>query len=156
MSDQLQEQVIDEDEAIEEPQGEEEAIDWKSMARKHEREAKRNREAAAELERIKAERMTEAERLTARAEKAEAELAALEAERQRLSDAREVAKETDVPAELLSFCSDRERMEEFAALYASHVAHVPSAPRRQASRVVRDKEAPVENRDVFAEMMSNL
>lgn len=39
--------------------------DWKAMARKHEKEAKQNREAAKELAALKAKEQTEAERLAA-------------------------------------------------------------------------------------------
>lgn len=60
--------------------------DWKAMARKHEREAKANRAAAAELEKIRDKNRTAEEKATKaaqdaaeRAEKAEARAAVLEA-----------------------------------------------------------------------------
>ncbi|MFC9514385.1 hypothetical protein ACFTSD_01500 [Nocardiaceae bacterium NPDC056970] len=60
--------------------------DWKAMARKHEREAKANRAAAAELEMLKRAQMTDAEKQAAgakateeRASAAEARAAVLEA-----------------------------------------------------------------------------
>lgn len=156
MSDQHELNEAEEMESEDAPQGEhDDTTDWKAMARKHEREAKKNRDAAIELERLKAERMSEAERLQARAEKAERELAELAAEKERAKAAQEVSKETEVPAELLAFCSDREQMEAFAEIYKQS-AHVPSAPRKQQTRIVRGSETPVSNRDVFAEMAANI
>lgn len=154
MSELEQVEATEEVEATE-PQGEEQETDWKAEARKWEKYAKQNKEAAAELERIKQERMSESEKLQARAEKAERELAALSAERDRAQAAQEVSKASGVPAELLSFCADKERMEEFVQAYNA-VSKTPAAPRRPQSRAVHEGETPVSNRDVFAEMMQSL
>lgn len=159
MSEELKAEV----EQVEEqtPNGDE-AIDWEAKYRdavKHSREwerrSKENKEAAEELERLRTERMSESEKLQARAEKAEAELSRLNAENERTAAAREISAVSDVPLELLMFCSDREHMEQFAELYKQS-AHVSSAPKMQQSRVVRDTSTPTSNRDVFAEMAANL
>ena len=143
-------------EVEEEPQGAE--IDWKAESRKWEKRAKEHKEAAEELERIKAERMSETERLQARAEKAEAELSKLAKEKERAESAAEVAKKTSVPQDLLAFCADKEAMEAFAEVYNAHMAaeHVPAAPAARKSRIVRESNTPISNRDVFAEMVDNL
>lgn len=154
MDEELEQQQTEEVE-VDEPQGDETEIDWKAMARKHEKEAKRNRAAAEELEKLKQERMTESEKLAARAEKAEAELSRITAENERVAAAQEVAKTTGIALELLMFCKDKDAMERFAEVYRE-TSHVPSAPKKQSSRIVRDSETPASTRDVFAEMMQNL
>lgn len=60
-------------------------IDWKAMSRKHEAEAKKNRDAAAELEKIKASKRTAEEKAAKEAAdaKADAEAARAEAARER-------------------------------------------------------------------------
>lgn len=145
-------EVVQAEEA--EPQGEAPEVDWKAESRKWEKLAKRNKDAAAELEALKQSQLTEQEKMQARAEKAEAELSRLTAERDRMAAAREVSEESGVPSELLSFCKDRDAMEEFAEIFSRH-AHTPSAPKTQASRIVRDTNTPVSNRDTFAEMAAN-
>lgn len=144
------------------PNGEGEAVDWEAKyheaikhSREWERRSKENKDAADELERLRTERMSESEKLQARAEKAEAELSRISAENERTQAAREVSAVSDVPFELLMFCSDREHMEQFVELYKQN-SHVSSAPKMQKSRVVRDTSTPTSNRDVFAEMAANL
>lgn len=65
--------------------GENKDIDWKAMSRKHEAEAKKNRDAAAELEKIKAKNRTAEEKAAKEAAdaKADAEAARAEAARER-------------------------------------------------------------------------
>lgn len=155
MSETQQQAEAIENEATDEPQGEEETTDWKAEARKWEKYAKQNKDAAEELEKIKTERMSETEKMLARAEKAEAELSRISAENERVQAAQEVSKATEVPLELLMFCADKDHMEQFAKLYVSS-AHVPAAPKKQSSRVIRDNETPTSTRDVFAEMVSNI
>lgn len=151
MSDQQVEAT--QNEATEQPQGEPETTDWKAEARKWEARAKENKAAADELESIKAERMTESEKLTARAEKAEKELAALKSEAERTQAAHEVAASTGVPAELLLFCADREAMEKFAEAFKSSEPQVPSAPRAASSRISRGvPEAQLSNQERFAQL----
>ncbi|AUS31768.1 hypothetical protein C1M55_12055 [Rhodococcus qingshengii] len=60
-------------------------IDWKAMSRKHEAEAKKNRDAAAELEKIRASKRTAEEKAQKERDdaKAEAEAARAEAARER-------------------------------------------------------------------------
>lgn len=60
-------------------------IDWKAMSRKHEAEAKKNRDAAAELEKIKAKNRTAEEKAAKERDdaKADAEAARAEAARER-------------------------------------------------------------------------
>ena len=52
------------------PKADDDGTDWKAMARKHEREAKANRAAAAELEKIKAKNRSAEENATKAAEEA--------------------------------------------------------------------------------------
>jgi hypothetical protein len=65
--------------------GENKDIDWKAMSRKHEAEAKKNRDAAAELEKIRAKNRTAEEKAAKEAAdaKADAEAARAEAARER-------------------------------------------------------------------------
>lgn len=65
--------------------GENKDIDWKAMSRKHEAEAKKNRDAAAELEKIRASKRTAEEKAQKERDdaKAEAEAARAEAARER-------------------------------------------------------------------------
>lgn len=144
------------EEVAEEAQTTEDTTDWKAEARKWEARAKENKDAAAELEKIRQERMTESEKLQARAEKAEAELSRITAENERIQAAKEVSQSTEVPLDLLMFCSNKEAMEQFAQVYAQQNTQVHAAPKKQASRIVRDTETPTGTRDVFAEMMSNM
>ena len=122
--------------------------DMKRHARDWESKAKANKGAADELEKLKAEQMSEQEKAVARAEKAEAKLAKMEAEAQRAQDVAEVAEETGVPSTLLDFCTDREAMERFAAEYAK-ANPVHSAPRTGGASVVGEGAKP-SNGDVFA------
>lgn len=72
-----------------------------SHSREWEKRAKANASAAEELEKLKAEKLTETERATARAEKAEKELAALKHGAEVTSWKVAAAKETGVPVDLL-------------------------------------------------------
>lgn len=132
--------------------------DWKAEARKWEKYAKENKAAKDELDALKAERMSESEKLQARAEKAEAQLKELAAEKERVEMAAEVAKKADVPQDLLLFCKDKDAMDAFAEALAAHMQarQTHSAPQSRRSRIVRENETPTSNRDVFAEMAANL
>ena len=104
-----------EEAATEEPNGTEETVDYKAKyedvlkhSREWERKAKANKAAADELEKLKASQMSEEE-------KRDQEIAALKAENERYHMAEQkrgwveqVAKETGVPAEVLSLfeCAD--------------------------------------------------
>lgn len=136
-------------EVQEESHEESETTDWKAEARKWEARAKENKAAADELASIKAERMTESEKLTARAEKAEKELAALKAESERASAAQEISKETGVPVDLLMFCADKAAMEAFAEKFKE--SEPKAAPRVSGSRISKGvPEAAETARDMFA------
>lgn len=132
--------------------------DWKAEARKWEKYAKENKAAKDELDALKAERMSESEKLQARAEKAEARLKEFEAERERADAAAEVARKTEVPQELLMFCKDRDAMEAFATAFAAYAQgkQTHSAPQSRRQRIVRESDTPTSNRDIFAEMAANL
>lgn len=119
-----------------------------------EKKAKANQSAAEELERLKAEQMTEQEREKARADAAEAELAALKAEKERTDAAHRIASETGVPLDLLLYCTDEESMTDFAKKYASET-HVGSAPSAlSGKRIVRGNDKPAGDGEVFAEFAS--
>lgn len=127
----------------------------KAESRKWEARAKENKAAADELAALKAEQMTESEKLQARAEAAESELAQLKAESERTQAAAEIAAKEGVPLDLLLFCTDREHMEHFAETYKAANAAPPAAPKAMASRINRGvPEAQQDNREVFAEMLS--
>lgn len=139
------------EEATNEPQGAEETTDWKAEARKWEQRAKENKSAKDELEAIKQERMSESEKLQARAEAAEGELAALKAEAERTQAAQAIAAKTGVPMELLLFCGNADAMEQFAEKYNAENQAPPAAPKAQTSRISRGvPDAKEETRDTFA------
>ena len=128
-----------------EPHGTEEPIDWEArykeavaQSRKWEERAKANKERADEWDAA-----------TKRAESAEAELGKLRESAQHDADAKEVAKETGVPAHLLAFCADRESMEAFAKEYASD-SKPPAAAPAPDSRVIRGGKQSTATRDKFA------
>lgn len=132
--------------------------DWKAKyesMRTHSRDweklAKANQSAADELEKLKAAQMSEQEKANARADAAEAELAAIKAEQARVDAARRLSTETGVPFEMLMFCADEEAMTDFAKTYAqaTHVSSAPSA--LGGSRIVRGNDKPKDNGQLFAE-----
>lgn len=132
--------------------------DWKAEARKWEARAKKSQEAEKELERLKEAQMTEQERERARAERAEAELEALRAEKSRMEAAAEIADRDGIPAKLLAYCADKEAMEAFAADYrasAAETEHVRAAARSAGSRIVKGNEKPSSSA-VFAEIAGQL
>lgn len=138
----------------------EKPTDWQAKyeeMRQHSREweqrAKANKAAADELEQIKAAQMTEQEKLTARAEAAEAKLAELEAQTAHDTAAKQVAEETGVPMELLLFCTDETAMREFAGKYGD--TKPPAAPSAAAARIIRSNDEKRTNADVFAEFMKD-
>ena len=143
-------------EPVEEPQGAE--TDWEArykeaveQSRKWEARAKANKDKADRWDAYQQEGMSETERLTQRAEAAEAELQALRADAQRRTDAAEVSAETGVPTSLLLHCADRADMEAFAKEYASET-RVPTAPRAPETRIQRGDGAKATTADQFAEM----
>lgn len=137
----------------------EQATDWQAKyeamrqhAREWEKAAKANKGAADELEKLKAEQMTEQEKALARAEKAEKQLAELQAEQQRAEAVAEVSKATGVPTELLAFCADRDTMERFAQAYAQTLPETHAAGRTAGSALVNEGTKP-SNADTFARLV---
>jgi chromosome segregation ATPase len=113
-----------------------EATDWQAKyeaARAHSREwekkAKANKEAADELEKLKAEQMTEQEKAVKRAEKAEAELQALKAKAERAETVASVADKANVPAEVVGMLSGKDA-DELTAQIARLMKLLPAYPTR--------------------------
>ena len=127
----------------------EEETDWKAESRKWEARAKKNSAAAEELEKLKLAQMSEQEQLKARAEKAEARIAELEAEALRKATAQRLSAEKHIPIDLLLFCATEEDMERFAETYSAQ-PQTPSAPSAPASRIQRG-EGKRSNADIFSE-----
>lgn len=142
---------------------EESEIDYKAKfeeerahSRKWEKLAKQNKAAAAELDALKEAQMSETEKLNARAEKAEAELAAMKAEQAQRERIADVSKETGVPSEILAFCADSDRMDEFAKAVKAFgetcgatSQRVPSVAFMAGSRIVENEHATKENESDF-------
>jgi hypothetical protein len=89
-------------------QGDDQNTDWKAKyeqmrthARDWEAKAKANKDAADELEKLKAQNLSEQEKAIARAEKAEAELQKLQANAERAEMAQRVAAKTKLPLEIV-------------------------------------------------------
>lgn len=133
----------------EELQSTEETTDWKAESRKWEARAKKNSAAAEELEKLKLAQMSEQEQLKARAEKAEARIAELEAEALRKATAQRLSAEKHIPIDLLLFCATEEDMERFAETYSAQ-PQTPSAPSAPASRIQRG-EGKRSHEDIFAQ-----
>lgn len=76
-------------------------VDWKTLARKHERQAKKNAAAARELEELKASQKSELEKATDEAKKAKEELELLKREQEKRRWADKAAQETGFNAALL-------------------------------------------------------
>lgn len=155
--------MADETTTAQEVEAQESETDWKAKydeMRNHmrdwEKKAKANQGAADELEKLKAEQMSEQEKAIARAEAAENELAAIKAEQARTEAAMRIANETGVPLEMLMFCADEEAMNDFAKTYAkeTHVSSAPSA--LGGSRIIRGADTPKTNGELFAELTQNL
>lgn len=99
------------------------------QSRKWEGRSKSNADKAKRYDELAAQSMTDAERIEAekaRADEAEAKLAAYEAEAQRAKDAAEVSEATGVPASLLTEDS-REAMERQAEAIRAYAAGQPTA-----------------------------
>lgn len=147
-SKQVQEQ------AEEKPQGEpaKPEIDWKAECRKWEARAKKSESAEKELAELKAAQMSEQEKVLARAEAAEKDLAALKAQQELVGAAKEISDSSGCPREFLELCSDRDKMEAMAKLYADeHAKRTPhAAPKAKASIVNREDGKQMDVRDKFA------
>lgn len=144
----MSEEQVQEVEQSEEPQGEQKArTDWKAEARKWENLAKKGKAAEEELAKLKEAQMTEQEKANARAEKAEAELAAMKAENERMVAAREWSAKESVPLELLEYIG-ADRMEDFCKAYKAAQLQVHSVAPASFSRIVKDG-GKVDPKDAF-------
>jgi chromosome segregation ATPase len=94
---------------------------WKAYARDWEKKAKANKGAADELEKLKDAQLSETERLTKRAETAEAKLKELMADKARMEAATKVAAETGltVAQVLMLNGKDADELVEQARAFAS-------------------------------------
>ncbi len=132
------------DSAQTEPQAETdwqaEAERWKAQSREWEKRSKANKSAAEELEKLKAEQMTEQQRAEARAEKAEAELAKMVAKAEHDEAVRRVAEKSGVPMSLLDPCTDEEHMQAIAKEWTAHQQPAHAVPTAKGSRIVREKD----------------
>lgn len=101
--------------------------DWKAMARKWERLAKSNSEKATAYDELQEQSKSELQRAQEKAKRAEDELAELKAKAELAETRAKVAKDTGVPAELISG-DDEESMRAFAEAVAKW-GKPSSAPR---------------------------
>lgn len=118
------------DEPEEKGKPEEEGVDttdWKAMARKWERLAKSNSEKATAYDELQEQSKSELQRAQEKAKRAEDELAELKAKAELAETRAKVAKDTGVPAELISG-DDEESMRAFAEAVAAW-GRPSSAPR---------------------------
>lgn len=144
----MADEQVQEVEQVEEPQGESKAkTDWKAEARKWENLAKKGKAAEEELAKLKEAQMTEQEKANARAEKAEAELAAIKAENERLTAAREYSASQGVPLELLEYIN-ADQMEAFCKAYKAAQLNTPSVAPASYTRIVKEG-GKVDPKDAF-------
>ena len=146
-------------EAVEQVQAQQEEAqkpdetDWKAKyeamrehSREWEKKAKGNQSAADELEKLKAEQMTEQEKALKRAEEAEAELAEMKAKAARAESVAKIAADNALPVELVSMLSGADD-EELAAQVARLKKLTPAYPTRTddggANATVAKKEIPI-------------
>lgn len=131
-----------------EPQGEaKQETNWKAEARKWENLAKKGKAAEEELAKLKEAQMTEQEKANARAEKAEAELASIKAENERMIAAREWSGKEGVPLDLLEYVS-ADKMESFCKAYKAAQLQVHSAAPASFTRIVKEG-GKVDPKDAF-------
>lgn len=101
--------------------------DWKAMARKWEARSKENADKARSYDELQEQSKTELQRAQEKAKRAEDELAELKAKAELAETRAKVAKDTGVPAELISG-DDEESMRAFAEAVAKW-GKPSSAPR---------------------------
>ena len=139
------------------PTEEKHETDWKAEARKWEKRAKENKDAADELAQLKESQMTELEKAQAAAATAKAEADALKAEKAKSDAAVKLSEKHGIPASMLMHCADSEAMEEFAAEWDEYHAAQPKphvGTYTAASRIVKPTDAKVANRDLFASLFN--
>ena len=145
-----QNQVIEE-QAIE-PHGEEAAeIDWKAEARKWEKRAKENKEAAEKLTAIETDSASRISELEERAEKAEQEANDLRHKQDLVEWAKAAADAHGVPASILRGNTAEEFMEHAAEVKASNFYSV--APDYRDSG--EPKQPPKSSKTVFNDFMNS-
>lgn len=150
------------DEATTATQGEIEqkvdSTDWKAKyeamrahSREWEKQAKANRDAATELEQLKATQLTEQEKAVKRAEKAEAELQALKAEAERAAVVSSIADDANVPSEVVAMLNgaDEEELRKQVARLMKLLPAYPSRTDDGGGKAVAKKS----NADRFAEAL---
>lgn len=144
----MADEQVQEAQAQPEPQGEDKPrTDWKAEARKWENLAKKGKAAEEELAKLKEAQMTEQEKANARAEKAEAELAAMKAENERMVAARDLSAKEGVPLDLLEYVS-ADKMESFCKAYKAAQLQVHSAAPASFTRIVKEG-GKVDPKDAF-------
>lgn len=141
------------------PTEEKHETDWKAEARKWEKRAKENKDAADELAQLKESQMTELEKAHAAADQAKAEAEALKAEKAKSDAAIKINASTGIPTEILMYCADPDEIEAFAKALQEWTdkdgspAHVGSTTGK--SRIVRPG-AKLTNADVFAQLLGDM
>lgn len=120
----------------EQPEATQEATDWKAKyeamrehSREWEKKAKGNQSAADELEKLKAEQLSEQERANKRAEKAEQELAELKARAARTEAIAKIAVDEGISPDIVSMLSGKDG-EELAEQVAKLKKLMPAYPTR--------------------------
>ena len=116
--------------------GESAQTDWEAKyraamahSRDWEKKAKENQGAADELEKLKAENLSELEKAQKRAEAAEDEAARLKADRERADAVSQVADESNVPVEFVSMLSGKDA-DELAGQVKRILEILPAYPAR--------------------------
>lgn len=138
---------------------EEPPIDWqakyeamKTHSREWEKKAKENQGAADELEKLKAENLTELEKAQKRAEAAEDEAARLKADRERADAVSQVADEAKVPVEFVSMLSGKDADE--LAIQVKRVLEIlPAYPARTDDGGTGGAAKKKDNADRFHEAL---
>ena len=137
---------------------EDQPIDWKAKyeamrahSREWEKQAKANKDAATELEQLKATQLTEQEKAVKRAEKAEAELQALKAEAERAAVVSSIADDANVPSEVVALLNgaDEEELRKQVARLMKLLPAYPSRTDDGGGKAVAKKS----NADRFAEAL---
>lgn len=135
-----------------------ETTDWKAKyeamrqhSREWEKKAKDNQGAADELEKLKADQLSEQEKANKRAEKAEAELNELKAKAERAEMIAEVADKANIPSEVVAMLngSDADELKAQADRLLKLLPAYPTRTDNGGSQVAAKKS----NADRFAETL---
>lgn len=121
---------------VKETDWEQEAKRWKELSRKNERRAASNAEKAKAYDQLQEEKLSEIDKATKRAEKAETELASLKATNLKLT----IAQKHGVPADLLTGTSEDEIEESAVKLVAFKGANKPV---NSSSKTAGERGKPV-------------